>query len=60
MNEFSERIVSVLVFGLVSALNLLVVLLRNGGVEPSRGYAGFCEQRKRPQLTSSRPSRRFR
>ena len=43
VNELSERIVSVLVFGLVSALKLLVVLLLNGGVEPSRGHTGLRE-----------------
>ena len=42
-NELGERIVCVLVFDLVSALKPLVVLLLNGGVEPSRGYAGLRE-----------------
>ena len=43
MDEFSERIVCVLVVDLESALKLLVVLLLNGGVEPSRGHTGLRE-----------------
>ena len=53
VNEPSERIVSVLVFDLVSALKLLVVPLLNGGVEPSRGHTRLREQRERTQLASS-------
>ena len=43
VDEFSERIVCVLVVDLESALKLLVVLLLNGGVEPSRGHTGLRE-----------------
>ena len=53
MNKLGECIVSVLVVGLVSALKFSVVLLLNGGVEPSRGHTGLREQRERTQLASS-------
>ena len=52
VDEFGERIVRVFVFGSVSALKSSIVLLLDGGVEPSRGYAGLCKQRKRSQEVS--------
>ena len=53
VNELGERIVRVFVFGSVSVLKSSVVLLLDGGVEPSRGYAGLRKQRKRSQEVSS-------
>ena len=53
MNELCECVVSGLVFGSVSVLNLSVILLLIGGVEPSCGRARLRKQRKRTQDVSS-------
>ena len=54
VNEFCERVMCVLIRVPLSVRRLVVIQLLNGGVKPPCGHTGFCKQRERTQLASSR------